>query len=101
MFEFTEWYLAVCPDQVTFMSGLFALETLTGGLRLYVSHRQWPAEAAHLLERSLLQGSIARGKAARITGLKEHSPRNLLATLLADGILASDTPKGPVPFDSH
>jgi Fic family protein len=49
----------------------------------------------------LAQGSIARGKAARITGLKEHSAWNLLATLLADGILASDTPKGPVPFDSH
>jgi hypothetical protein len=31
-----------------------------------------------------------------ITGLRERSARDLLATLVADGILGPDTPKGPI-----
>jgi hypothetical protein len=31
-----------------------------------------------------------------VTGLKERGARDLLGALVADGILASDTPKGPV-----
>src|SRR5271166_4831758 len=38
--EFTEWFLKVCRDQVTFMGGLFALDTLVERLRLYVGRRQ-------------------------------------------------------------
>src|SRR5277367_5888257 len=33
--EFTVWFLRVCLDQVTFMSGLFALDTLVERLRHY------------------------------------------------------------------
>jgi hypothetical protein len=39
---------------------------------------------------------VPRGDAARNTGLRERSARDLMATLLADGMLSSDTPKGPV-----
>jgi hypothetical protein len=34
----------------------------------------------------------------RVSGLKERSARELLATLILDGIIGSDTPKGPVSF---
>ena len=36
------------------------------------------------------------GDAAQVTGLKERSARDLLGTLVADGVLGSDTPKGAV-----
>ncbi|MGB8842047.1 MAG: Fic family protein [Aliidongia sp.] len=39
---------------------------------------------------------LARGDADRVTGLKERTARDLLASLVSDGILGSDTPKGPV-----
>jgi Fic family protein len=94
--DFTVWFLEVCLDQVTFMTGLFALDTLMERLHRYVDRRGWRAEAWPLLERALQQGEVARGDAARITGLKERSARDLLAILIADGILGSDTPKGPV-----
>jgi Fic family protein len=94
--EFTTWFLKVCQDQLRFMGGLFALDTLLGRLRLYVERRGWRQEAWLLLERALHQGEWPRGEAARISGLKERSARELLATLVADGILGSDTPKGPV-----
>jgi Fic family protein len=94
--EFTAWFLKVCLDQITFMTDLFALDTLVDRLRLYTERRAWRPEAWLLLERVLQQGEVPRGDAARITGLRERSARDLLATLVADGILGSDTPKGPI-----
>jgi len=94
--EFTEWFLKVCLDQVTFMGGLFALDTLVGRLKAYVERRDLKPEAFSLLEQTLQRGELPRGDAARVTGLKERSARDLLGALVAEGILASDTPKGPV-----
>ncbi|MHB8884428.1 MAG: Fic family protein [Methylovirgula sp.] len=94
--EFTAWFLKVCLDQVTFMTGMFALETLIARLQLYVQRRGLKAEAIPLLEQILQRGEISRGDATRITGLKERSARDLLASLVNDGILGSETPKGPV-----
>ena len=36
------------------------------------------------------------GQAARIAGLPERSARRVLRTVIAEGLLASATPKGPV-----
>jgi Fic family protein len=94
--DFTAWFLRVCLDQVTFMGTLFALDTLAGRLRLYAERRAWRPEAWLLLERALQQGEVPRGEAARITGLKERSARDLLGRLIADGVLGSETPKAPV-----
>lgn len=94
--EFTEWFLKVCLDQVTFMTGLFALDTLTARLKAYVERRDLKPEAFSLLEQVLQRGELPRGEAARVTGLRERSARDLLGTLVADGILASDTPKSTV-----
>lgn len=94
--EFVAWFLKVCLDQVAFMTGLFALDTLSGRLRLYAERRAWRPEAVTILERVLQQGEVPRGEATRLTGLKERSARELLATLVADGIVGSETPKGMV-----
>ncbi len=94
--EFTAWFLRVCLDQVTFMGGLFALDTLILRLKTYVARRDLRSEALAILEQTLLRGELPRGDAARITGLRERSARDLLGTLVTDGILGSNTPKGPV-----
>jgi Fic family protein len=94
--EFTAWFLQVCLDQVTFMSGLFALDTLAERLKAYVGKRELKPEAFALLEQTLQRGELPRGEAARVTGLKERSARDLLGALVADGILGSDTAKTPV-----
>lgn len=94
--EFTAWFLRVCLDQVTFMTGMFALDPLADRLHRYAERRARRPEAWLLLERALQQGEVPRGDAARVTGLKERSARELLSSLVADGILGSDTPKGPV-----
>lgn len=95
--DFTEWFLKVCLDQVAFMSGLFDLPNLKIRLKLYVerSDRLKP-EAYLLLEEAASRGVFARGDADRITRLPERTARVVLAQLIDEGLLGSDTPKGPV-----
>ena len=94
--EFVTWFLQVCLDQVTFMGGLFALDTLSGRLRAYVDRRGLRAEAFILVHQVLQRGELVRGEMPGVTGLKERAARTLLSALTQDGILGSDTPKGPV-----
>jgi Fic family protein len=94
--EFSVWYLKVCLDQIRFMTGLFQLETLAQRLKQYARIQGWRAEADKLLVEILHRGEIARGDAEVITGLKERTSRDLLSQLLAEGILGSDSQKGPV-----
>jgi Fic family protein len=95
--EFTQWFLRVCLDQVTFMSSLFDLENLSRRLRTYVERSDGlKPEAATLLEEALIRGQFERGAAPRITGLPERSARRVLNDVIAEGLLASATPKGPV-----
>lgn len=95
--DFTLWFLNVCLDQVTFMSSLFDLPNLTGRLKLYVerSGRLKP-EAFRLLEEAAIRGEFARGDADRITRLPERTARVVLGQVIDEGLLDSDTPKGPV-----
>jgi Fic family protein len=96
MTEFSTWFLKVCLDQVRFMSGMFDLAGLVDRLRAYTATEGWRAEAGVLLTETLHRGEIARGEAASITGLGERTARALLGTLVDQGLLGSDSPKGPV-----
>jgi Fic family protein len=94
--EFTLWFLKVCLDQVTFMAGLFDLDTVIVRLKIYADRRDFKPAAFALLEQTLQRGELPRGEAARVTGLKERSARDLLSMLVVDGVLGSESPKGPV-----
>lgn len=94
---FTEWFLKVCLDQITFMASLFDLDTLAKRLRRYASLQDgWKPESAKLLEEALMRGEFERGDALRITGLPERTARRVLKDVIEGGLLASDTEKGPV-----
>jgi Fic family protein len=95
--EFILWFLRVCLDQVTFMSGLFALNQLARRLRSYAEDNQkLESGAARLLEEAAVRGEFERGDAAKILGKPERSARRVLASTIDAGLLASDTQKGPV-----
>jgi Fic family protein len=95
--EFVLWFLRVCLDQVTFMSGLFELDALARRLRAYVDRsNSFKPEMARLLEEALIRGEFERGEAPRITGLPERTSRRILNDAVATGLLASETPKGPL-----
>jgi Fic family protein len=95
--DFVAWFLGVCRDQITFMSGLFELDALAGRLRAYVDRSEsLRPETARLLEEALVRGEFERGESARITGLPERTARRVLESAISEGLLASSTPKGPV-----
>jgi len=95
--EFVLWFLKVALDQVQFMSSLFDLDTLSRRLRTFVSRTEnLKPEATRLLEEALIRGEFERGEIARITGLPERTARRVLNDVITTGVLASDTPKGPV-----
>ncbi len=93
---FVIWFMRICLDQVRFMSGLFDLDRLEERLHLYARQEGFRPEADRLLDEALIRGEVPRGDAERATGLKERTARDLLGALIDDGILGSDTPKGPV-----
>jgi Fic family protein len=95
--EFILWFLRVCLDQVTFMSGLFDLNQLARRLRSYAENNGLlEPGAARLLEEAAVRGEFERGDAATILGKPERSARRVLKSVVDAGLLASDTLKGPV-----
>ena len=95
--EFVTWFLRVALDQIGFMSSLFDLDNLAERLRRLVAEKsELKTEAGRILEETLIRGEVDRGELPRITGLPERSARRLLNELVSEGLLASDTPKGPV-----
>ena len=95
--EFIMWFLRVCLDQVIFMDGLFELDTLAKRLSTYVERSEkLKPEAARLLHEALVRGEFERGDVPRITGLPERTARRVFNDVIAEGLLASETPKGPV-----
>jgi Fic family protein len=78
------------------MNGLFDLDQLSDRLRAYAQQEDFRPGAHRLLDETLVRGEVPRGDVERVTGLKERTARDLLGRLVEDGILGSDTPKGPV-----
>jgi len=95
--DFTLWFLRVALHQVRFMADLLALDTLAQRLRGYVERSETlKPEAARLLEEALIRGELERGEAPRVTGLPERTARRVVNDVIARGLLASNTPKGPL-----
>ena len=97
LIEFSIWFLKTCVDQISFMSGLFEINTLAQRFKIYTERSNTlKPEAASLLQEALIRGEFERGEITRITGLPERTARRVLNDTIATGLLASDTPKGPV-----
>jgi Fic family protein len=91
------WFLQVCLDQVKFMDSLFELDSLGPRLNTFVERsKTLKPEAKRLLEEALIRGQFERGDIVRITGLPDRSTRRVLSDVIAEGLLGSETPKGPV-----
>ena len=95
--EFVTWFCEVALDQLTFMSQLFDLDTLSRRLEVYVTRDLGLAQSSVMLVQGLLQrGEMPRGEAAVVTGTPERTARQTLSRLIDAGLVGSGTPKGPV-----
>ena len=89
------------PDGISLkerLAGLVLVRSQQGDASTY------RPEAILALHHVLAAGPVARGDFVQMTGLAERTGRKVLAKLLEDGLLQSDTPKGAVrigfPLDS-
>jgi Fic family protein len=108
LIKFCQFFLEVCLDQVEYMGTLLQLDGMVERVRGYVQLRgtamipnppgmdNLRPEAGRMLQEVLLLGEVPRGAIIEASGLKERTGRNLLAQLLTEGLLVSDTPKGEV-----
>jgi Fic family protein len=95
--DFAQWFCEVMLDQLAFMSEQLELDTLGQRLATYVERDLGlPGSATAIARDVLLRGEVARGEAPRITGLRDRAARDVLSQLTTAGLLASETPKGPV-----
>ncbi|MER8569297.1 hypothetical protein NKH85_26325 [Mesorhizobium sp. M0924] len=78
--DFTLWFLQACIDQVSFMTGLFDLDTLAKRLYRHVERSGLKPEAGRLVEEALTRGEFDRGEASRISGLPERTARQCSMT---------------------
>jgi Fic family protein len=101
--EWCRFFVDLCSDQVGFMAQMLDLGQLKqrlAGLVLVRSesaaYKNYGKEAVLPLHHVLAAGPVTRGEFAQMTGLGERTARKLLSQLLQDGLLVSDSPKGPV-----
>jgi Fic family protein len=98
--SFCTFFLETCIDQVDFMTNLLEparlLQRIEADVAIAVRERELLPGSFALLQAAFLEGEIARGKAALITGYQERQARSVLAGLLNQGLLVADSPKSPV-----
>jgi Fic family protein len=101
--DFCRFFLETCLDQVRYMATLLELDSLMHRIEDYAHRRASggvetpvPPASAPLLREVLLRGEIPRGDVARVIGASERTARRLVALLLREGLLISNTPKGAI-----
>jgi Fic family protein len=117
MTEFCKFFLEVCLDQAQYMDGLLALNGFLDRLEKYVHLRDsgmapgptkplaiaLRVEVIPVLREVAIKGEISRGEVSRLIGMSERSGRDILGSLLEEGLLLSHSPRGPVRlgFPTH
>jgi Fic family protein len=110
--EFCRFFLETCLDQAEFMNSMLALSDFHRRLENYVERRnagyiltekgkpypQLPPRSTAILKEVADKGELTRGEIYRIVEMSERTGRNVLKTLLGEGLLISDSDwhKAPV-----
>jgi Fic family protein len=98
--SFCEFFLETCIDQIDFMTHLLEparlLPRMESDVAIAVREKELLPGSFALLQAAFLEGEIARGKAAIITGYQERQARSVLKRLVDRGLLVADSPKSPV-----
>jgi Fic family protein len=97
---FCEFFLEICIDQIDFMTNLLEpvrlLQRMEADVTIAVREKELLPGSFALLQAAFLEGEVARGKAAMITGYQERQARSVLKRLLEQGLLVADSPKSSV-----
>ncbi len=97
---FTEFFLKVCIDQVTFMESLMQPDRLRTRILLWAEEEvrlgELPAKAGAILEAVLYRGELPRGDAGAVLGVTGRQARRVVSALLGKGVLVSESQRAPL-----
>lgn len=98
-----EWFIAICEDQVGFMTRMFDLDGVKTRIQALVTFRaahdkRIRMEAVLPLYHLFLAGPTSRGEFQQMTGLGERTARTLLSHLIETGLVTSAGHVAPVRF---
>ena len=101
LWEWCQYFVELCEDQVSFMGTMLDLPKLKDRLRAYVVVKgvtegltEYREEAILPLQAVAVGGAMPRGDFIRMTGLEERTGRKVVSRFLADGLLKSDGHRG-------
>lgn len=98
--DFTEFFLKVCIDQVTFMESLAQPDRLRTRILLWAEESMrlgtLPPKSGRILEAILFRGELPRGEAGNTVGTGPRQASRIVAALLEQGILISAGPRAPL-----
>ncbi|MDA7418541.1 Fic family protein [Xenophilus arseniciresistens] len=99
--DWCHYFLAMCEDQVDFMTRMLDLDRLKDRLHAFVllqgatsGGSEYRPEAVLPLQMVAAAGSLSRGEFTRMTGLEERTARKVISRLLKDGLLRSEGHRG-------
>jgi hypothetical protein len=97
---FTEFFLTVCIDQVSFMESLVQPDRLRARILGWAEEEvrigALQPKAGKILEAVLYRSALPRGETEAIVGTGERQARRVVASLVEAGVLSSDGPRGPL-----
>jgi Fic family protein len=98
--DFTRFFLETCIDQVDFMEKLVQPNEMHERIQLWVNDearlQRINPKAGLLLDAILYRGEVPRGDVAQILSLSTRYSRDTVAELTQRGVIASETPYGPL-----
>lgn len=113
--QFCQFFLETCLDQIEYMTSMLQLQDLLDRIGGYVHARHdkrippppghapgMKLDAIKILQEVLLRGEMGRGEVAA-AATTPRMGREILAQLVAEGVLVSNMPKSPVrmAFPTH
>ena len=97
---FTEFFLTICIDQVTFMESLVQPDRLRARILMWAEEEirigALPPKAGNILEALLYRGELPRGDVDAIVGTGERQARRIVAALVEVGVIGSENPRAPL-----
>lgn len=109
--EFSEFFLAVCQDQLDYMGRLLVIDGLGERARSYCKAREagaipapdiagtrekFPPGMTRLLIALVYRGELPRGEVAGVVGAPERTARRFVQRLLEEGFVSAGTHRAPI-----
>jgi Fic family protein len=98
--DFTDFFLKICIDQVTFMEQSAQPDRLRTRILLWAEEEIrlgiLPPKSGSILEAVLYRGELPRGDAAGVVGSGDRQARRVVSTLIDKGVLVSDSARAPL-----